>query len=92
MSGMIWIFPSLAMSGISVRLVFFISGILSGSEGISHVKLLFGLQMPWLEVVLITVVPCLEVSLLLIFAGSSVVKTVLLELWLIPPSTHIAFP
>ena len=83
-------FPSLAMSGIFVRLVLFISGILSDSKGISCVKLLFWLQTPSLEVFLITVIPCFEVSLFLIFTGSSVFKTMLLELRLIPPSTHIS--
>ena len=34
-------------------------------------KLLYWLETPWLEAVLTTVIPCLEVSLLLIFAGSS---------------------
>ena len=53
---------------------------------------LFWLQMPWLEVILITVIHFLEVSLLLIFTGFSAFKTALVELWLIPPSTHISFP
>ena len=51
-SGLIQIFPSLVISGISVSLVWFISGIFSDSEGISHVKHLFWLQTPWLKVVL----------------------------------------
>ena len=37
-------------------------------------NLLLWLQMLWLEVVLTTVISCLEVSLLLIFAGSSVLE------------------
>ena len=53
-------------------------------------KLLFSLQMPWLEVDLNTVIPCLEVSLLLTCAGSNVFRTSLLELLLIPPSTYIS--
>ena len=80
----------ICMSGIPARLVLSISGILSDSEGISNILLFFWLQTPWLEVVLTTVIPCLEVSLLLIFTGSSVFKTVLLELWPIPSSTHIS--
>ena len=63
MSGLILIFSSVTMSGISVRPVFFISRIESNSEGILHMKLLFWLQMPGLEVDLTTVIPCLEVSL-----------------------------
>ena len=43
-SGSIQIFPFLAMSGISARLVLFISGIYGDSEGILHVKLLSWLQ------------------------------------------------
>ena len=71
--------------------VLFISGILSDLEGISHMMLLFWpfLQTPWLEVVMTTVITCLESSLLLIFAGSNVSRIVLLELLPIPPSTHI---
>ena len=69
------------MSRISVRLALFISGILSDSEGISHVMMLFWQQTLWLEVVLTTVIPCLEVSLLLIFTGSSVLEAVLPELF-----------
>ena len=38
-------FPSLAMSGIPIRLVLFISGILCDSGGTSCVLLLFWLQM-----------------------------------------------
>ena len=53
-------------------------------------KLLFSLQTSWLEVDLTTVIPCLEVSLLLTFTGSNVFRTALLELWLIPPSTYIS--
>ena len=49
---------------ISLSLVLFISGILSDSGGISHMMMLFQLQMLWLEVVLATVIPCLKVSLL----------------------------
>ena len=41
-----------------------------------------------MEVVLTTVIPCLDVSLLLIFTGSSVFKAILLELWLILPGIH----
>ena len=63
------------MSGIPVRLVLFITGNCSNSEGILHVKLLFWLQKAWFEVVLTTVIPCLEVSLLLIFTGSNVFTT-----------------
>ena len=50
MSGLIRIFHSLATSEVQVRLGFFISVSISASEGISHVKLLFQLQMSWLEV------------------------------------------
>ena len=42
-----------------------------------------------LEVVLTTVIPCSEVSLFLIFTGSKVFKTALLESWLILLSTNI---
>ena len=59
-------FPSHAMSWTSVRLVLFISA----------TQWVPWLQTPWLEVVLTNIIPCLEVSLLLIFAGSSVFKTV----------------
>ena len=69
---------------------FFILGILSDSEGISHVKLLFWLQTLWLEVVLTTVIPCLEVYLLLTFTGFNVCKDVLLQLLLIPPSIDMS--
>ena len=89
-SSSILIFPYLVMSGILVRLVLFIPGILSDSEGTPCIKLLFWLQMLWLEVVFTTVIPCLEVSLFLIFAGSSVFKTVFLEWLLIPPNTYIS--
>ena len=58
-SGSIRIFPSLAMSGIPIRRVLLISGILSDSNGISHVKLLFWLQQPCFEDILSTGVPCL---------------------------------
>ena len=67
-SGLTQIFSSLAMLGISVRLVLFISWILNDSEGILRAKLLFRLQIPWLEVILTTVI------LLLVFAGSKCVQ------------------
>ena len=51
-SGSIQIFPSVTMSGLAVRLVLFISGILSDSRGISLVKLLFWLIILWLALVL----------------------------------------
>ena len=51
-SGSIQILPSVTMSGLPVRLVLFISGILSDSQGISLVKLLFWLIMLWLALVL----------------------------------------
>ena len=56
--------PYFAMLKIPVRL-FFISRILSDSEGISRMMLLFLLL--WLKDLLTTVIPCLEVSLLFIF-------------------------
>ena len=75
------------MSGISVRLVLFISGILSYSGGISHVMLLFWIK---LEVISTMVIPCLGISLLLIYESSSISRTVLLELLPIPPRTRIS--
>ena len=67
-----------------------IQGILSDSEGISRVKLLCQLQIPWLKVVFTPFISCLKVFLRLILAGSSVFKTVLLDLWPIQPNTHIS--
>ena len=84
-------FPSLAMSAIQVGLVLFKSGILRVSVGISHMMLFFWLQMLWLEVILTIVIPCLDMSLLFIFAGSSVSRRTLLEILPIPPSNHITF-
>ena len=78
------------MSEIPVRLVLYISGIISDSEGHTHMMLLFRLQMLWFEVALATVISCLEVSLLLIFTGYSVSKTVLLQLLSISESTQIS--
>ena len=43
-------------------------------------------------VVLSAVIPCLEVSLLLIFSGSDMFRTVLLELLQIPPNSHMSHP
>ena len=50
-------------------------GILSDSQGISCVMVLFWLQIIWLEADLTRVIPCLEVSLLLTFTNSSVQKS-----------------
>ena len=55
-SSLIQIFPSPGISGILVWVVFFKSGILNDSDSISHVKFLFWLKMPWLEVVETTVI------------------------------------
>ena len=59
------------------------------SGSISFTIMLFWLLTFWLKVVLTTAIPCLEVSLILIFAGFSVLRTVLLELLPISPNTHI---
>ena len=56
--------PSFAMLKIPVR-AFFMSKILSGSEGISRMMLLFLLL--WLKDLLTTVIPCLEVSALYLY-------------------------
>ena len=50
--------------------------------------LLLWLRMLWLVVDLTTVIPCLEVSQLLIFVNCNVFKIVWLELSPTPPSTH----
>ena len=57
---------------IPVRHVLFISEILSDSEGVSCLMLLFWLQTFRLQVVLTTVIPCLEVPLFSIYTGSNV--------------------
>ena len=58
------------------------------SEVTSHIMLPLWLRMLWLEVDLTTVIPCLEVSQLLIFVSCNVFKIVWLELSPTPPSTH----
>ena len=63
---------------------------LSDSVGISCMILVFWLQLLWLEVIFTTVIPCLEVSLFLIFIDSGESRTVFLELLSMPPNIHIS--
>ena len=79
--GLTWLSLSQGKFRKHVRLVLLKLGISSISDGISHVILLLWLQVLWLVVDTITVIPCLGVSLFLIFTSHSVSRKVLLELF-----------